>query len=438
MAMPRIDWQPTDYSDRISSGLGQISKVANDYSPAHPLMAQAIRRIYGGEDPRTVAIETKFAMARQQQPPNLPDAGMPASGGSPMPPATSSRAEFTGPREVSSEETVVAPPQALRSPGMPLQSEPSTDRAFYSQAQPPILNRDLPVLMQGAGLVNKDNKTDLGYLNYLLGRDRLGWDQSKHGDMEVHRGIRDEATKANTAEIPIRRQLAQERLGVSKFNAQTSRGSLDTRRTENYLKGAGPSIVTANALEELVREGSTVPGVQIPSSDYTARRSADIVEKLPLIGNFAAEFARNKADEQLTQAQLNYRRRVAEAMAEYIHGKYGANFTAHELRLAQMISGEQLSFADTLAGLSALSRSLRAGKADLYQRGYQDVAGQIGSGTTPKTPPSELPPVQRTRRLNAADYGAKTQQDLELLRRQDPGIDWYLPGLPNLPDAGVP
>lgn len=391
--------RPDAFSGVAEAGAG-FAKTVHDYSPADPRLGNFLKRVYAGEDPRAVAIEAKFAMSRHQPPQNLPDDGMQMEPYPETPPAEASGmrgsmrssmgspspGNFTGPREFSSEETVMAP-SAPPSPrgSMPLPSEPSAGGEFYSQAQPPILNKDLPMLMQGAGLVQKDNKNDLGYLNYLLGRDRLSNNQNQFGRMEVHRGIRDEATQANTAEIPVRRQQANERLGISRFNAQTGAGNLAERQNQNYYKNTKDTATTIAQIDGLLGQLKTRPDIAPPSGDYRVRKEADILDSIyggrPLAGTM-----RLVADAELTPDQRIVRRQARAIVMAYQHAMVGSQITGPEMELVNMIAGQQLSIDDTAAGLGALRQYMGA----LHKRAK--YASPEAAGRIPDVNPAEVTP----------------------------------------------
>lgn len=383
-----------DYIGGVGEALGGAAKTAQDLSPAHPLVAQALRRIYGGEDARTVAIETKFAMSRQQQqqqqqqaPPNLPDMGSQPQASPPPrmtqgPNAQGQGAAFEG------EETVTAPPQPPQ--GRPLASEPSTGGAFYSQAQPPILNRDLPMLMQGATQLRKQDSNELGMLNYMLGRDRLSTNQGQFGAMEQHRGIRDEATKAATANIPFKNRMQETNANARWAAVKTGQGNLDTRRTENYLRGAGPSLEISAGLDGLIRQGLNNQEIVGTQGDYTQRRVAQVLGNLPLLGKFIESALVTGADEDLTFSQREFKRQAAAEMSSFVHSRYGSALTGHELELANRIMGGQLSVADTLAGIQIVSTLARR-KATQYGAGYPEIAREIGPGSGGPTIPTDGP-----------------------------------------------
>lgn len=437
MALPSIyDLPPRpDHIRGFGEALGGAAKTVESLSPAHPLIAQAMRRIFGGEDPRRVAIETKFAMARQgRPPPNLPDAGAQmepypealaraprqlrgrmedvtgTAPGESMGMTGSMRSSMEPPPSSESlglpplEETITAPAPAsvpTRGGSMPLPSEPSTAGAFYSQGQAPILNRDLPVLMQGAGLVRKDQASDMAN---QLGWARLEETMRLRNALQPGRDARTEATRATTANIPFSNQMKKDNLAARWTDIGIKQGNLDTRRTENYLKGAGPSLEVTAGLGNLIRQGLANPEIIGNSADYAQRRVAEVAGNLPLFGKFVESALKTGADEDLTFAQREFKRQLTAELSGFIHSRYGSALTGFELEQANKIAGGQLSLADTLAG-AQIVYYIANRKRQLYERGYSDVAEKIGEPGVGPNIPMEVP-------------------------------SGFVPDLPNLPEGG--
>lgn len=160
---------------------------------------------------------------------------------------------------------------------------------------------------------------------------------------------------------------------------------LDTRRTENYLKGAGPSLEVVSGLRNLIRHGLSNPDVVGNQGDYTQRRIAEVLGNLPLLGNYIEAALKAGADEELTLAQREFKRRAAAEMSAFVHSRYGSALTGHELRLANYIAGGQFSVADTLWGLEVVA-AIAERKVRQYEKGYPDVAGRIGAEELPDLP----------------------------------------------------
>jgi hypothetical protein len=271
-------------------------------------------------------------------------------------------------------------PQAQRS-AQPLPAMPG-------EGELPIRNRDVSTLIQLAGTGNRGAANDLRELELALRARGLDDQMLRHRDLEVHRGVGDEAKKAQTANIPFLNNMKERNAGMRQQGLNIAAQGLDTRRTENFLRGAGPGLEVAAGLESLIRQGYANPEIVGNQGDYTQRRVAEVLGNLPLMGNFIESALKTGANEELTFAQRQFKQRAQAEMASYIHQLYGASLTANEQRVANAIMGGQFSVADTLVGLQ-LVKTLVERKPKQFQQLYPDIAGRV---TT--EPPPDLPAFQ--------------------------------------------
>lgn len=407
MSLPRLDYQRPDYAGGIGEALGGAAKTVNDWSPASAPIQKYLRaHLDEGMDPREAAIMAKLEMGghigggnnsapqgqqltggnttfqgpssqapmgRVNSPAQMPmPASQPQVGG-----GFTGKREFTGP-----EETITASRQMGSQPP----DLSALDRA--PQDNTPILNRDVPQLMSAAGQAQKHDPADTYMKLYALGLrgDALNEKVREFEGMQPVRQSMINQRDAGINNMPLKNQQAEGRLDVSKFNAQTSRGGLDTRRAENYLKGAGPSLEVTAGLGDLIQQGLKNPEIVGTNSDYVQRRVAQVAGNLPLLGKFIESGLTTGADEDLSFAQREFKRRLTGELSTFIHSRYGSALSAHELALANQIAGGQLSIADTLAGAQAIYYIAQR-KGQLYQRAYPDAAQQVGTPTTgPRIP----------------------------------------------------
>lgn len=408
MALPRLDYQRPDYAGQIGQGLSALSKEVEANSPAPEIVQKYLRMAMSGKmSPQEAARRAQAEHHLNSQPtqasqsaPQSPGPWREGLGAGPAPSGS-----FTGPREFSDTETVMG-------------SYPPASSASQLEDLPeenlPIRNKDVPMLIQVGGMSNKGQSNDVAMLNYL---ER----QRQFGLMEPHRAIRDEATQATMANIPFKNSMQERHAGMRQRGLDISAARLGEQQTEQYMRAAGPSLEMSNALGQLLNEGRQIPGIRAPDDYARARRAADIYEKMPFLGQMTAEFMRNKAAENLTPAQREWQRRLTQSMADYVHGKYGANLTSHELRLAQTIAGDQYGYEDTLAALEALKQSVES-HSGLAGQAWPGAAQRIGKPQLPAMPPPQQLPGRQ--RLSAKQYGAQSLADIEMLRRNSPNVDW--------------
>lgn len=223
MAMPRLDYQAPDYSDRISGGLSALGKEAEANSPAPEIVQKYLRMAMSGKmSPQEAARRAQAEHHLSSQPPQAPQQpsqSMPSPGpwhggagpASEMEPAANvyapgtpqglaaavpvpnqygkvqmtaipnqtgapayetlgyldggdrpSKVGFTGKREFTGpEETVMGY----------LPASSASQLEDLPEENLPIRNKDVPTLIQVGGMSNKGQSNDVAMLNYLeIGR----------------------------------------------------------------------------------------------------------------------------------------------------------------------------------------------------------------------------------------------------------------------------
>lgn len=406
MTLPRLDYQHPDYLGQIGQGIDAAAQVARDNSPAPDFVQRFAKHGMSNKmSPEEAAAWAKLVHAGHVDDPtqpqgqqltggnvtfsgpqpgapmgrvNAPQAPMPAS----QPPSGggfTGRQEYTGP-----EETVTAPSQ-------PADLSALSQEPDEPQSNAPILNKDVPMLMQVAGQQQKRNPMDTYMKLYALGL-RGQELQEKYREFEGMQPVRQSMINQRDAGItnmPVKNQQAEGRLDVSKFNAQTSRGNLDTRRTENFLKGTAETAQAIPQLTSVLNDLKMSPGVAPPDWDYATRKMGRIMGGLPFVGNSLKEGFEIVADTALTPEQRQIRARIAQAVQPYRKLAVGTQITPGEFALIDQISGQGLGVGDQIAALMALKASMEA-RQGRVEAGYPEMPGRIPMAR----PEQVMPPIQ--------------------------------------------
>jgi len=388
MSMPRLDYQRPDYTDRISGGLSALGKEVEANSPAPEIVQKYLRMAMSGrmspqEAARRAQAEHHLSMngsgmgtPPQPQAPQAPSPG-PWQGGLGAGPSIPTSGGFTGPREFTSEETVMAP-----SPSMPAQAPQALDA--MPEDNLPIRNRDVPTLIQVGGMSNKGQGNDIALLNYL---ER----QRQFNEQQPFRLTRQEATKAQTANIPFKNKMAQGNLGARWAGVDVAKGNLNAREAGMYLGGTKGTALPIAQIENLLQAAETIPDVTPSAGDYAARQAQGIAEGVPIVGKALGSAIGTIADYNLTPEQREWRRQVQTMIAPYRHAMVGSQVTGDERRWIDMILGQQTNIQDTKKALASLLSSMRADKTR-WDRAFPGVATTVGR-PDPQTafPPRESP-----------------------------------------------
>jgi len=254
----------------------------------------------------------------------------------------------------------------------------------------PFARRDMPTLLSLAQIGGRRDPgmMDLRGLEYELRRDQLRERQRQFDAQEGLRAAREDLAIAQASGIPARIRQAEERNRIAEFNAMTGRGNLETRQIENYMKGAGDALEAVGNFETLLQRAEADPELAVPDAFYFKQRLGEMLSGLPLgAGKFLQESIKYSANERLSQAQLTYRQQAAMAMQSFIRSEFGKQVTGTEKQMADMLAGEMLSFADTMAGMRAL-KVLLGNRIERFKRAYPKAAEVIGepSGELPTLP----------------------------------------------------
>jgi len=373
MALPRLDYQPKDYIGAVGESLGGIAKTVDQLSPMDPRLQEAMIAVASGEDPKTWAAKLRGGGAPtpqmpQAQPPTatpqMPAQGPIVSGAVSQPPTMPSFSE---------DITVTAPRQAKEQAPTP---------------SAPFARRDMPALLSLAQLGGRRDQgmMDLRGLEYELRRDQLRERQRQFDAQEGLRAAREELMNAQASGIPERIKIAQDNLAARWAGIDVARGNLEAREAEDYLRGTAETAWTVPAIDQIVATAKTAPGVTPDQYDYITRRSANIASQIPMVGKAIAAGLEVAADASLEQPQKDFRRQVSLAITPFRKLIVGSQITEGERMIIDMLSGQQLSIQDTIAGLMAL-RQMMAARQARYEAAYPKAAARIGA------PTDVLPPL---------------------------------------------
>lgn len=405
MPLTRLDYQRPDYLSQISPALDKAAKVANDYSPAHPAIQKAVKMMLSGEaTPEQAAVLAKSALGPPPTPltggnvtfsgpqPGAPMGSVnakpapPAALPAPMPSAAPSSGGFTGPQEFTGPVETVTAPSPPRSG--PMMSSPARD---LSSLDAPILNKDVPQLLQVAGQMQKHDPMDTYMKLYALGLRGQALEE-KYREFEAMQPVRQSMINqrdAGISNMPFKNQMAYGNLGQRIRANDISAGNLDTRRTENFLKGTAETAQAIPQLRSVINDLKMSPGVAPPDWDYATRKSGRIMGGLPFVGDALKEGMEAVADTALTPEQRQIRARIAQAVQPYRKLAVGSQITAGEFALIDQITGQGLGVGDQIAALMALERSMtyRQGR---IEAGYPEMPGRI-----PMAEPGQVMPSIR-------------------------------------------
>lgn len=404
MALPRLDYQQPDYLGQIGQGVAGAAKVAEGLSPAHPAVQKYLRAMLsGGMDPREAALMAKL------------EAGGHLGGDatSPAPTAlTGGQTTFSGPSPAAPYGKTTAPAPASASepaPGggyseditvtAPRQS-PGDVGSLDDQA--PILNKDVPLLMQAAGQSARHSPMDTYAKLYTLGLRGRELDE-KVREFEGMAPVRQSMINqrdAGISNMPFKNQMAQGNLNARWAGVDVARGNLATRQNEGYLKETADTAWTVPALDSILSTAQTNPGVAPDEFDYGTRKAAIIARQIPLVGKAIGASMESIADTALTDQQRQFRSQVALAMARFQHLMVGSQITEGEQALIDKLAGQQLSIRDTVAALHALRMSMAA-KQTRAKAAFPEAAGRIPD----TTPQQALPRIPQAYPTDSGDVG---------------------------------
>jgi len=410
MALPRLDYQQPDYLGQIGEGVGAAAKVAQSLTPAHPLVQKYLRaHLNDGMDPREAAIMAKLEAGghlggdQAPQGQQLTGGNVTFSGPSPQAPMGKVNAPkapsptpasqpvsggFTGPREYSDTETVTAPRQPDLSALSPQPQAPEDNT--------PILNRDVPTLMQAASGAQKHNSMDTYMKLYALGLrgDELAEKYREFEGMQPVRQSMINQRDAGISNMPFKNKIQEGNLNARWAGVDVARGNLATRQNEGYLKETADTAWTVPALDNILSTAQTNPGVTPDEFDYGTRKAASVAKAIPLVGKAIGASMEGIADTALTDQQRQFRSQVALAMARFQHLMVGSQITEGEQALIDRLAGQQLSIRDTVAALHALRMSMAA-KQTRAKAAFPEAAGRIPD-TTPQQALPKIPQAYPT------------------------------------------
>lgn len=356
---------------------------AKQNAMADPLIQDAIERIMNGESPDDVANDHLAREYHKQQPSltRQPSPGPWAAGYDNGP--------DQGPMIPYSE-----PVRSSRLPNGPMASMQPV-----GGGDPGIQNKDVPDLMKLGGMLQTERYRDanlgLGYDRLGLGYDKLDAQKQKDVMANDYRSAMADYIRAKNANMPEQMALARRRADIAAANLgiSTQKLGLDERKfmfSENkeYLKNTNETAWAVPAIDNILMKARTTPGMVPPPEDYTKRRVADMLGRIPFAGGFASSILTRSADQDLTQAQRDFRRQVQLAITPFRKLIVGSQITQGEADIINELAGGQLSIEDTIAGLAAL-RQMMMTKQGRNVDAFPSAAGRIGNPTTGQT----LPPL---------------------------------------------
>lgn len=392
---------------------------AKQNAMADPLIQDAIERIMNGEHPDDVAND-HLAREYHRQQPSVSQTRQPSPG-----PWT------VGYDNGPDQGPMIPYSEPVR--GGRLSSGPQLDTSSLAIGRDPgIQNKDVPDLMKLSGMLQaeryRDANLDLGYGRLGLGYDKLDAQMQKDAGLQELRDAQAALTRARLAGMPMQEELAKQRIAIAQAKlGQQERAlalqgdRLNLSETKEYMKGAGNTIQTISQLDQLINEAKNTPGLQIPESDFYARRRAEVASELPIAGKALGKYMNVKADEALTPEQRTFKRQKLQSLVSYIHENYGTQLTSGEQQWINAIQGDQVSWVDAMAGLEAMSASLKS-RANLYGQAYPNAAARI------QAPANPLPQIIQggTRRKSFDSlpleerkaYGVNNQQELDEMYRR--------------------
>lgn len=395
MPITSYDYRKPNYSGQISGGLESLSGYIRDSedraikaedrqrrnrledaeqqhlnAPLTDFHREGIERVANGENPLLVAedILVKQHLAQQSKPMYGPMADHYATGET---------------EPVAGGQMSVANPQ--QSSGMRI---PKT-----------ATNRDIPQLLQLAQAMSADRNRE-AMANWRgdkldIDQARLDAQLARDADMSGYRQELAAMMAAKRAALPTQLAQRDRALDISGGNLgmrgqELSLGQQRQNFAENkeYLKNTNETAWTIPAIDNILMKARTTPGMVPPPEDYTKRRTAEMLSKIPLVGGMASAVMTRSADQDLTQQQRDFRRQVQLAITPFRKLIVGSQITEGEMGIINELAGGQLSIEDTIAGLAALRQMMGARQGRNVQA-FPGAASRIGNPSMGQT----LPPL---------------------------------------------